>query len=639
MRVKDSTYTLKGDELWIDTARRRGRSEGHLFVDDGVSAVSGASGDFDFDDHSGRLFNASAGYGDWRVHARSMVLDENRRLYYSGARFTSCDYVPPHYHFYASRVTVVPGKYMLGRNVVYFLGKVPLFYTPLLYKSLAKTHFLRFRLQPGYDHRNGAFLKSTLNTQHSEAWRSKLFLDYYSNEGFGSGGELIRRQGEDSRGILSAYHIRESREGDRRWAVNGDLYQAFASSFALQGHLQAMSDPRFNNDYSRASLLPVASYLSNSGALVYRLPQATARLSYNRQDNAVSTRTFVKSSEDTPRLEVQSVPLRLLGLPWLNTLSGFAVNNYDRSRGFTQNSVGGAWEVTRSFRLARGLSFTPRASYSETWYDWDNALTATTATVRDRDAAVGRYLAAGTLRLRSRAGDTDLTHTYARRLESDSFDLDAGAVDYGVEANLFALTHTYRPASSILARVGSGYDFRGYRDRAVGFHESLQPIQADLIFTPRPDFNLTLRNDYLLGTGNRNTVVNGTWGDELRTFVSAGVGYNRSEADRYYLNTEFGWTNSSGTLHLGGALRSSVRSPGGIDGLRAFYVFDREAQIVRRWHDFYTKLACRFRPGNVKEVSVRIEMKFGGYDSERQKVHDWESEWFPERRQGREERP
>lgn len=658
VRVKESTYTLKGDELWIDTARRRGRSEGHLFVEDGVSAVSGASGDFDFADHSGRLYNASAGYGDWRVHARSMVLDEKRRLYYSGARFTSCDYVPPHYHFYASRVTVVPGKYMLGRNVVYFLGKVPLFYMPVLYKSLAKTHFLRFRLQPGYDHRNGAFLKSTLNTQHSDAWRSKLFLDYYSNEGFGSGGELIRRRGEDSRGILSAYHIRESREGERRWAVNGDLYQAFAwpyrkgpgtaepsssfrgaSSFALQGHLQAMSDPRFNNDYSRASLLPMASYLSNSGALVYRLPRMTTRLSYNRQDNAVSTSTFVKSSEDTPRLDVQSAQLKFLGLPWLNTLSGFAVNNYDRTRGFTQNSVGGAWEMTRSFRLSRAVSFTPRASYSETYYDWRDPLTAATATVRERDAAVGRYLAAGTLRLRSPAGDTDLTHSYSRRLEADSFDVDAGALDYGVEANLFALTHTYRPARSILARVGSGYDFREFRDHAVGFHDSLQPIQTDVIFTPGHDFNLALRNDYRLGDGNRNLIVSATLGDELKTFLTAGVGYNLSEADRTYLNTEFGWTNSSGTLRLGGALRATVLSPGGVERLHAFYVFDREAQIVKRWHDFYTKLACRFRPGNVKEVNIRIEMKFGGYDAERQKVHDWESEWFPERRHGREERP
>jgi len=105
------------------------------------------------------------------------------------------------------------------------------------------------------------------------------------------------------------------------------------------------------------------------------------------------------------------------------------------------------------------------------------------------------------------------------------------------------------------------------------------------------------------------------------------------------MNTELGWANSTGTLHVAGALRSVVSSPGGVGGLRGYYIFDKEVSLVRRWHDFYTKLTCRFRPGNVKEASIRIEMKFGGFDADRQKVHDWESEWFPERAQGREDRP
>jgi hypothetical protein len=41
----------------------------------------------------------------------------------------------------------------------------------------------------------------------------------------------------------------------------------------------------------------------------------------------------------------------------------------------------------------------------------------------------------------------------------------------------------------------------------------------------------------------------------------------------------------------------------------------------------------------VQETSIRIEMKFGGFDADRQKVNDWESEWFPERAHGREDRP
>ncbi|MCX5795676.1 MAG: hypothetical protein NTY77_09300 [Elusimicrobia bacterium] len=637
MRVKESTWTLKGSELWIDTARHRGRSEGFLFIDDGVSAVTGTSGDFDFVDHTGELFNASAGYGDWRVHARSLVLDEKRRLHYTGADFTSCSYVPPHYHLHASRMTVVPGNYMFGRNVVYFLGKMPLFYMPLVYKSLSKTHLLRFKVQPGFDHRNGGFLKGTLVTDHSRTWRTKLFLDYYTTMGVGTGGELWHRDGEDARGVLAGYHIHEAKGGAERWSVTGDLYQAFASSFAVQGRVQVMNDAFFNNDYARSSLFPVTPNLMNNGALVYRLPQVTSRLSYSREDDAISTHTFVKTAESAPRLDVNSAQLKFLGLPWLNTLSGFADNTYLRGRSFIQKSVGGTWEITRAFKLSRTVSFTPRANYSDVYYN--QTLATSTGTVNPRDITVGRYLAAGTLRMRNLAGDLDITQTYSRRFVPDSFTVDTSADDYGVETNLVSVVQTYRPTRLVLARVGSGYDFREFRSHAVGFHDSLQPIQTDVILTPGNDFNLALRDDYLLGTGNRNTIFNATVGDELKTFLTAGVGYNLAQAERYYLNTEFGWSNSSGTLHVTAALRSSVLTPGGFQRLHSFYVFDREAQVVKRWHDYYTKLTCRFRPGNVREFGIRIEMKFRGFDAEQQKVHDWESEWFPERAHGREDRP
>ena len=52
-----------------------------------------------------------------------------------------------------------------------------------------------------------------------------------------------------------------------------------------------------------------------------------------------------------------------------------------------------------------------------------------------------------------------------------------------------------------------------------------------------------------------------------------------------------------------------------------------------------TRLSARLRPGGVKEASVRVDLRFGSFSADRQKVHDWESEWFPERAQGREERP
>jgi hypothetical protein len=105
------------------------------------------------------------------------------------------------------------------------------------------------------------------------------------------------------------------------------------------------------------------------------------------------------------------------------------------------------------------------------------------------------------------------------------------------------------------------------------------------------------------------------------------------------MDTEFGWIKATITLHVTGALRTVVSSAGGVGGLHGYYIFDKEIAVIKRWHDFYTKLSCRFRPGNVQEASIRVELKFSGFDSDRKKVNDWESEWYPERAYGQEDRP
>ncbi|MDD5655875.1 MAG: hypothetical protein PHF00_01285 [Elusimicrobia bacterium] len=639
VRIKESTWTLKGEELWLDTRRRRVRSEGFLLVEDGVSALYGSSGEFDFATHSGVLFNASAGHGDWRVHARKMVVHPSRRLSYSSADFTSCDYAEPHYYFHASRVSVVPRKHFFARNVSLWIGKVPVFYSPFLYKSLypGSNRFLRMKFQPGYDRRNGGFLKGTMVTQHSAYWRSKLFLDYYSSQGLGTGGELWRNRGEDSRGVLAAYRIREMHGGTERWSVVNDLYQGFKSSFSIQSRLQFMSDPQFNNSYSRASPFPYTAYLLNSGAAVYRNDVVTTRLILQRQDDASGT-SFTRSSEDAPRLEAQTAPLKVWRLPWINTFSGFADNNSDRSRPFLQKSVNAAWQGTRSVPLARGLSFTPLAGYSQTYYNrFDAAGDASSTTYRD--AAVGRYTLAGTLRLGGPLGASDLGYAFVRRQKPGGLSDDAGAPDRGVESSLASLTHAFRPRRSVLVRLLSAYDLRAPRGQDLSVRQRVQPIVSEVYYTPLSRFNLLLRDDYRLGEGNRNFIFNGMVGEEERTHLSAGAGYNRSEIGSYYFNTEFGWANSTGTLRLTVALRAVAFSRGGISDLHGGQLFDKELGVVKVWHDFYTSLALRLRPGNVKEASVRAEMRLGSFSADRQKVHDWESEWFPERARGREDRP
>lgn len=644
--ILESTRTIKGDEIWVDTTRRSGRSEGLLYVEDGAGAVaSEKGGDFDFESGSGHLYKTSAGHGFWRVHAREAEITGHKKLDYLSANFTSCDVVPPHYHLHARRLTVVSGSHFAARNVVFYLGPVPLFYVPYMYKSLGREPKLHMKFQPGYDRRNGAYLKGTMFTQFTPYLYNKLYLDLYSRQGVGLGTELERHKGDD-RGVITAYQIHETTTKTERWALASNAYQTvFSTSIAVQVRAQIQSDADFNNHYARSSTFRVTPELDNNVALIYRKPKYNVRLSYARLDLAAPDRIhYIRQSEDAPRLDFQTTQLKLGKLPWLNTFTGFADNNFSIGRSYIQKSAGGAWEATQTIPLARGVAFIPKVNYQETFYDRIDQATDFMSSTTYQDAAIGRYLAEGDLRWGSPVGALDLTYDFQRRLKADTMAEDVGAPDRGIEQNRLSLLDAVRPSRALLLRASSAYDFRAVRTAPVGFRDRVQPIVGEAIYTPRGDWSFTLRNDYQLQQGERSFVGTLTHGDEDRSFYSFVAGYNAAAPNAYGLDALFGLSNDSGTWKLGGALRSQFGTTGGVSGAAAdrFQLFEKELSLTKVWHDFFTRAMVRFRPGGVREFTARVELRFGpGDEKTRTPVgrRDWESEWFPERSNGAHDRP
>ena len=644
--LKESTWTVKGQSIWVDTTRRVGRSDGPILMEDGVSAVYGDHGDFDFVKHTGRLYRSSSGHADWRIHARQAELLEDRRIEYRGADFTSCNAVPPDYHFHATSVSVIPKKRLIAWNTFFYLGPVPIFYMPFLFKSLSPDHLVRWRTQPGLDGRNGPYAKNTLITSHSESVYSKLFADYYMKQGFGYGGELNRRKGEDSRALLYGYRIKETSTWDTdganntrivtstqavRWQVLGDIYQSVTSSDSFQGRLQAQSDADFNNHYSRSSAMRVTPDLFNSAAFVHRFSQATARVSWSRYDVADDTRRkYFKTTESIPRLDLNSSSLRIWRLPWLNSFSGFADNTYTRGSTFLSKTVGAGWQGTRSFQVARGVSFTPSLSYNETYY---NRLQTTTPPFYD--ALVGRWNTSQTLRFNTLSGSVDATYSYGQRLKHATFEQEATPADKGVETNAVTLSNVYLLNPRAWLRLSSGYDFRTFRDHSVGFRERVQPIRAQASWQASQRLVFTLHEEYQLKEGDRggNQAFIGDvhWGDDDGVAVGGSVLHNGADPSIYYGSFDFGVSPSSPTWRLATTVHAIAVTRGGAGNLQRGRIFDKEVSWTKRWHDFYTKLSGRVRTGGVKEIAIRIDMKFGYADPKKAPHRDWESEWFPER--------
>ena len=642
--LKQSTMTVRGEDLWIDDVNRTGRSDKRVLVDDGVSAVYGDSGDFDFGQQTGRLYHTSAGMGNWRLHAREARLLKERRTKYRSADYTSCERLPPDYHFHSTSLTVVPKKYMLGWNTLFYLGPVPLFYTPVFYHSLDPDALLKWRFQPGVDARNGQYVKGTLTTAFSTTTYTKVFDDYYSNLGFGYGGELNHYSGQDSRGALFGYRIHEDATPNNRWGLFGSDYQKLGSSVSFQGRLQFQSDPSFTNDYARSNLFRLTPELVNSAALTRTFTKGTVRLLYARDDiqnvNSLNQNAFIKNTESLPRVEAQSTPMRILSLPWLNTFTGFADDNYMLGRGYQQKSVNAAWDATRSFHIARGITYTPKFDYGETYYNEFNETYWPDQNINGNlNSVVGRWIVTNNLRFNTLIGHIDTTHTYSQRTKPDGVTEDTAAEDKGVELNNVAFTDVFLPTPRTWVRFTTAYDFRTFRDQTLTFDQRIQPITTDLSWQSKKNLLFTVHDAYQIKNssgvgGNQSVIADARWGDPLKgPSVGVGLSYNLITPGTYYPSVEFAIGPSSPTWRITVALRSVFETDGGLARAHGMRIFEKEVTWSRRWHDFFTKILFRSRPGGVGEFTGQVEFKFGDANPKTAPHHDWEADWFVSRKQ------
>jgi len=629
VELKDSSWTLRADTLRLDMTRRSARAEGVFELDDGLTVLRGESGTFDFEDKSGTVDTVRAEYHPWRVWARSGRLESNRKGHFKSALFTSCSGNPPDYHFRSSGLHIKPGKYLIATNVRFYAGPIPLFYTPILWKSLNPNRLLRARTIPGYDRRNGPSLRTHTMFSPVVWMQGKLFLDYYGAQGFAQGAEMGFAPSEDSRGGLYGYRIREKHSGKQRWTVIGNTYDAINSSYSVQGRLQAQGDPEVNNHYVRSNAFRVTPELINTGALTRRTQKTTTRIAYPRRDvrNPLGD-GFRLERESLPRIEFQTAQMSVRRLPALFTATAFADNSFEAARDFQRKSAGIGLEATQTKVLLPGVSLTPRAAYREEFEDKRETLNTYLSTQTMRDVFIGYYEFGSNLRFDTPIGDWDARYAFTQRLKPQSLQDDSGALDHGVEKNLVTLQNTIRPRRRVFMRVSSGYDLRVFRNASMGFRRRVNPFTTDLNFDLRNRLSLSLRDAYSLDRGNEAFLAQLDWGERDETFFSAGLTQTRDRAESYFASTEAGWAPADSKWGTQGALRYLVNTPGGFD-TRGFRIFEKEVSFTYKFHDFFTKLLARFRPGGVAEVQLRVELRTDRPAILRKAAKRWEKEWFP----------
>ncbi len=638
--VRESTWTVKGDDVRLDVNRRLVTSDGPVILEGKGGAMYGNAGEFDLGDHTGTMFDASGGYGEWRIHGPRAALNADCGAAFSDADFTSCDLKVPHYHFHGTSVTVVPHSALSAWNVLFYLGDYPLFYFPYFYYDISPEHLVRWKFQPGDDARNGAFVKSTLATPLGKGFSDKLYVDEYSKQGPGVGGELNYQDPHDkaSAGGIYGYNVDELAGGGLdRWTLVGSDYQNLGSSTSFQGRLQLQSDPNVNNDYVRSSAFTVPQELVNSAAINHRFDHFAARVVYSRDDILNSTGAvldqagvrYIRNTEDLPSVQFQTESLDVLGLPWLNSFSGALDNNYDLIRGYTQKSATGQWEATRAFNLGRGVTFTPRTDLSESAYNRLDEYANSASTISYADAAVTRWTTTGDVRWNSSFGNIDARQTYTEREAPNGLGRDFSANDRGIEQNDFQVSDLWLMTPTLWTRLTGGYTFQNYNDHTLDTKERFEPVQAEATWTPTDKLVSAFRTDYLPYSGLQALIAYFSYGDGSGPTLGGNFEHNQADPENYYETFNFAVSPASATWRVIADVGTVFESLGGPARLHGLRVYEKDIAIIKTWHDFVTKAIVGVRPGGVGEYSVSASLRLGSGVGRPPPQPNWEQQFFP----------
>ncbi|MDR1684053.1 MAG: hypothetical protein LBR90_01140 [Elusimicrobiota bacterium] len=601
---------IKSRRIQIFTKERVLISDGETAIEDETGSITMQNAHFDINSRALIMRGVAADYAPIRVLSTQSIETQKDRYILRKANVTCCDKDAPHYSVYVGKADLIPNDRIWAFNAVVKLGRVPVFYLPVLYRSLNQdrllTTYLDF-MQSG--HTGFGVLTSTVYS--GGAFRLTGNLDYYTNSGLGYGASVAYDDPQKFRGALQAYAIHDNNQPglQDRWGVNGGYWwQAADTSDSLnnkdgaiyfsQLEIRTLSDADFNDSFFRANPYVVSPDKVVRASAVRQSRLSTMRLSYsNRRELNPADKTYFNAQETLPRADLIFNPFTIKPLFGLVNQVSFSLNNTKIEDFDFVQYMQGRWQASRDIALHRNFTLTPQGFF-------DQQIILKDPTNNNEDKFVSRY--GGSLNLRSDfvTGLLDVGYRYERRSTSGALTTAPGnALDGGEEANLFYVQNYYLPTPNLYVRVGTGYNLQNSQE-SWGFKKRLEPVLAEAgFFIPQTGTNIYLQNLYDLEGGNQAFVFNGTLGSLSGTNANLGVTNYSSNREEFLVTAKFTLAPKNFTWRADMGMDFSVN-----DGVA--HAYSKHVKVYKDFHDFGLMLGLMDRNQNLS-VSFRIFVMCG----------------------------
>jgi LPS-assembly protein len=207
--VKYGGTVLMADSVAVNTKTGETVADGHVRIEEGDQIWVGEHIRYNFKTHQMQSEQFRLGKPPVFAQGGQLQGDTTNKIYNARhALVTTDDVSRPAIYVRASRIKIVPGKYVEMWNAVLFMDGVPAFYFPYFRRNLG-AHANNFNFTPGYRSAYGPFLLNTYTWYLNDAVDGKIHLDYRERRGVGAGPDLDLHLGQWGEAEFKYYYLHD----------------------------------------------------------------------------------------------------------------------------------------------------------------------------------------------------------------------------------------------------------------------------------------------------------------------------------------------------------------------------------------------------------------------------------------------
>ena len=312
LSAQGNVYLVKaGDILWGD----------HLVLDTETGRA---------EMENGRIFMSQ---GNFRADGRQIAKTGNDGYALRNGGLTTCDAAVPSWKFGAAELDVTLEEFATGKNVVFYVKDIPVFYFPYIIlpvKRERQSGFLFPRF--GNSTKRGVFTDIPFYWAISPSQEATIDLDVQTKRGVGLGLDYRYLRNRSSEGTAGGYLIYDNNEKKERGQLVQFHKEQFSDSFSLITSLNLTSDRTFLSDYAEKSGDYNRQYYDSRAVLTkfWDTWLASAQAIYT-QDYYTSSNTT--TLQRAPELSFYGVREQLPFLPALYFDMNLLATSYYREKG------------------------------------------------------------------------------------------------------------------------------------------------------------------------------------------------------------------------------------------------------------------------------------------------------------------